>query len=213
MSLDLAALREEYTQASLDIDTVLPSPFTQFEKWFKEAEHAQIKEPNAMVLATSDSKGLTTQRTVLLKAFDTKGFVFYTNYGSNKAKQITQNPQVSILFPWYELERQVIINGLASKVSTAESLKYFASRPRGSQLGAWVSHQSSTINTRNVLEMKLKEMTEKFKEGAIPLPEFWGGFRIVPEAIEFWQGRRNRLHDRIHYTLSGDEWTINRLSP
>ncbi len=168
MSLDLASLRQEYTKASLDLDSVCASPFDQFQQWFDEAQKSKVTEPNAMVLSTSDLSGHITQRTVLLKAIDPNGFVFYTNYKSRKARQIEENPQVCILFPWYQLERQVIITGRAEKVSTAQSMKYFLSRPLGSQLGAWVSHQSEVITSRSILEMKLQEMKAKFKDGKIP---------------------------------------------
>lgn len=211
--MDLASLRQEYTQASLDVDSVADSPFDQFQKWFDEAINSQVLEPNAMVLGTADTSGLVTQRTVLLKAFDKHGFVFYTNYTSRKARQIKENNQVSLLFPWYALERQVAITGTAEKVSTAESMKYFLSRPFGSQLGAWVSHQSKVISSRSILETKLHEMKEKFKDGKVPLPDFWGGYRVVPTTVEFWQGRRSRLHDRILYTKEDATWSKERLAP
>lgn len=212
MKIDVAALREEYSGADLDIDSAASSPFTQFKKWFEEAVSGDLLEPNALVLSTR-GEGFPDQRTVLMKAYDEKGIVFYTNYKSNKAKQIEQNPEVSILFPWYGLQRQVKVLGKASKISTAESLSYFTSRPLGSQLGAWVSHQSQVISSRSILEMKLAEMKEKFKSGKIPLPDFWGGYRVEPEAFEFWQGRPNRLHDRLLYEKEGTSWTIKRLSP
>ncbi|MEQ9220980.1 MAG: pyridoxamine 5'-phosphate oxidase [Cyclobacteriaceae bacterium] len=213
MSLEVASLRKEYARESLDEKSVDKSPFNQFRIWFDEAIKAEVNEPNAMVLGTSDNQGMITQRTVLLKAFDEKGFIFFTNYKSRKAGQINENPKVSILFPWYILERQVAITGIAEKVSTSVSLKYFASRPFASQLGAWVSQQSQVITTRSILEMKLQEMKEKFKQGKVPLPDFWGGYRIVPDSIEFWQGRPSRLHDRILYTRKDEDWTIERLSP
>ena len=213
MSLDLASLRKEYTKASLDLDSVADSPIEQFQKWFTEAQKSELTEPNAMIVGTSDGAGQITQRTVLLKAFDTKGFVFYTNYKSRKAQQLEQNPHISLLFPWFQLERQVAVTGVAEKVSTAESMKYFMSRPFGSQLGAWVSHQSQVITSRNILEVKLHEMKEKFKEGKVPLPDFWGGYRVIPSSIEFWQGRPSRLHDRIMYTKNENEWSRKRLSP
>jgi len=213
MSLDIASLRQEYTKASLDLDSVCASPFDQFQQWFDEAQKSKVTEPNAMVLSTSDLSGHITQRTVLLKAIDPNGFVFYTNYKSRKARQIEENPQVCILFPWYQLERQVIITGRAEKVSTAQSMKYFLSRPLGSQLGAWVSHQSEVITSRSILEMKLQEMKAKFKDGKIPLPDFWGGYKIVPDSIEFWQGRASRLHDRILYSRSDSDWSTQRLAP
>ena len=213
MISEVASLRKEYVHATLDEDSVHKSPIDQFTKWFEEAIKAEINEPNAMVLATSDKKGFITQRTVLLKAFDKKGFVFYTNYKSRKAQQIDEHPHVSVLFPWYTLERQVAITGTVEKVSMAESIKYFASRPFNSQLGAWVSQQSKVITSRSILEVKLHEMKSKFKEGKVPLPDFWGGFRIIPDSIEFWQGRQSRLHDRILYSKKDEDWVISRLSP
>ncbi|MFZ9045755.1 MAG: pyridoxamine 5'-phosphate oxidase [Cyclobacteriaceae bacterium] len=206
-------LRKEYTQAELNESSVKEDPIEQFDHWFQEAVNSQINEPNAMVLATANVAGQPSQRTVLLKAYDQKGFVFYTNYGSRKSKEIQTNPQVSISFPWYDLERQVTVLGKAEKVPKSESLKYFISRPKGSQLGAWVSQQSSVISSRSLLEVKLNEMKSKFKDGEIPLPDFWGGFRILPYSIEFWQGRSNRLHDRIRYKLEGGDWKTERLSP
>ena len=213
MISEVASLRKEYVHATLDEDSVHKSPIDQFTKWFEEAIKAEINEPNAMVLATSDKKGFITQRTVLLKAFDKKGFVFYTNYKSRKAQQIDEHPHVSVLFPWYTLERQVAITGTVEKVSMAESIKYFASRPFNSQLGAWVSQQSKVITSRSILEVKLHEMKSKFEEGKVPLPDFWGGFRIIPDSIEFWQGRQSRLHDRILYSKKDEDWVISRLSP
>ena len=213
MREDIASIRKEYTKDALNEDSVSSDPFAQFEKWFNDAIESNILEPNAMTLATVSMEGQPFQRTVLLKTFNTDGFVFYTNYTSRKAKQIENNPNVSLLFPWYSLERQVMITGKVSKVSTKESLNYFLSRPRGSQLGAWVSNQSEVISSRNLLEMKLEEMKRKFKEGKIPLPDHWGGYRVVPSSIEFWQGRSNRLHDRIMYERDDNSWKISRLAP
>ncbi|MFY0608472.1 MAG: pyridoxamine 5'-phosphate oxidase [Cyclobacteriaceae bacterium] len=213
MGLDLTSLRQEYTKAQLDIESVLDSPFEQFQQWFEQAKNVGMLEPNAMVVGTSDRSGLVTQRTVLLKAFDSSGFVFYTNYKSKKASQINENPNVSLLFPWYELERQVAITGVAEKISTTESMKYFLSRPFGSQLGAWVSHQSQVITSRSILEQKLHEMKEKYKNGQLPVPDFWGGYKVVPKTIEFWQGRSSRLHDRIFYEKQNNSWVKKRLSP
>lgn len=213
MKTDIASLRKEYAQAQLDIDRINPSPFKQFELWFQEALSAELLEPNAMVLGTSDGTGNMTQRTVLLKAFDEKGFVFFTNYKSRKSQQISLNPRASLLFPWYGLERQVSITGSVEKVSRAESLKYFLSRPEGSQLGAWVSHQSTVISSRSMLELQLEEIKKKFEAGKIPLPDFWGGYRVIPATMEFWQGRPSRLHDRMLFTKEKENWKIERLSP
>lgn len=209
---DVAALRRNYTRDGLRRTDLDPDPVGQFRRWFGEAADAGLVEPNAMVLGTTDGKQ-PSARSVLLKAYDDRGFVFFTNYESRKAREIEANPQVSLLFPWYPLERQVGILGRAEKISAAESLAYFISRPHGSRLGAWVSQQSSVINSRKLLEMKLEEIKRKFADGEVPLPSFWGGFRVVPSEIEFWQGRENRLHDRFRYLRSGDVWAIERLSP
>ena len=211
--MDLSDFRKEYSAKGLrrsDLDT---NPIQQFTQWFQQAIELQVHEPNAMTLATVDAQGRPLQRTVLLKYFDQQGFVFFTNYESRKARQIADNPQVCLLFPWITLERQVIIQGRAEKISTAESLKYFTSRPRESQLGAWVSQQSSVISSRKLLMQKLQEIGDKFKHGEIPLPSFWGGFRVVPETLEFWQGGPARIHDRFLYTKGEQDWTIERLSP
>ena len=209
---DVAELRRNYTRDGLSRVDLDPDPVAQFRRWFTQAVEAQIVEPNAMVLGTTDGKR-PSARSVLLKAYDERGFVFFTNYESRKAKEIAANAHASLLFPWYPLERQVSILGRAERISTAESLAYFVSRPHGSRLGAWVSQQSSVINSRQLLEMKLEEIKQKFADGEVPLPSFWGGFRVVPSEIEFWQGRENRLHDRFRYALSGTDWAIERLSP
>lgn len=211
--MDISDYRREYTQTGLSRDSLLATPFLQFELWFKQACEVDIIDANAMTLATVSASGIPSVRTVLLKTFDENGFVFFTNYSSQKAKQIAENSNVALLFPWTGLERQVEITGKAEKVPTAESLKYFASRPEGSQLGAWVSRQSSVINTRQALEMQWEKMKQKFSEGKIPLPDFWGGYRVIPQKIEFWQGRINRLHDRFEYTRQESGWKIDRLAP
>lgn len=209
---DVAELRRNYTREGLRRGDLDDDPVAQFRKWFGDAVSAGLVEPNAMVLSTTDGKR-PSSRTVLLKAYDERGFVFFTNYESRKARDIAADSHVSLLFPWYPLERQVGILGRAGRISAAESLAYFASRPHGSRLGAWVSQQSAVINSRKFLEMKWDEIKRKFAGGEVPLPSFWGGFRVVPSEIEFWQGRENRLHDRFRYTRPGGAWTIERLAP
>ncbi|HIO97426.1 MAG TPA: pyridoxamine 5'-phosphate oxidase [Leucothrix sp.] len=211
--MDIGDYRREYAKGGLNKKDLSDSPFEQFEKWFTQAMDADIADASAMSLATVSGSGKPTQRTVLLKLFDEKGFIFFTNYSSLKSQQIEENANVSLLFPWTELERQIEINGTASKISTAESLKYFLSRPRGSQLGAWASAQSSPISSRQILESQLQKMKNKFTHGDIPLPDFWGGYRVVPETVEFWQGGVNRLHDRFEYKRDQDHWNIKRLQP
>lgn len=209
----MGAYRREYMREGLHRDNLHKDPFKQFEQWFQEARAAEIVDANAMSLATVSASGKPTIRTVLIKTFDHNGFVFFTNYSSQKAQQIKENPHVAVLFPWTELERQVEITGVAERVSTIESMKYIVSRPRGSQLGAWVSHQSDEITGRNVLKARLDALSRKFKAGEIPVPDFWGGYRIVPETIEFWQGKENRLHDRFEYTRQLQNWSVKRLAP
>jgi pyridoxamine 5'-phosphate oxidase len=211
--MDIGDYRREYTKGGLNKEDLSDAPFELFEKWFTQAIEANIPDASAMSLATVSDEGKPSQRTVLLKMFDEKGFVFFTNYSSQKSQQIGENPNVSLLFPWTELERQIEINGTATKISTAESLKYFLSRPRGSQLGAWASAQSSPINSRQILEGQLQKMKSKFTKGEIPLPDFWGGYRVVPETIEFWQGGEDRLHDRFEYTRKNNDWVSKRLQP
>lgn len=211
--MDLADFRKEYSDRGLRREELNADPVAQFSAWFQQATELAVHEPNAMTLATVDEDGMPFQRTVLLKYYDTDGFVFFTNYGSRKSKQIATNPRVSLLFPWITLERQVIIQGMAEKISTAESLKYFTSRPRESQIGAWVSNQSEVITSRKFLMQKLAEIREKFSHGEIPLPSFWGGYRVKPQTIEFWQGGPARLHDRFLYQRQVNTWDLSRLSP
>ena len=211
--MDLADFRKEYSDRGMKREEMNADPVAQFSEWFAQATELGLHEPNAMTLATVDECGMPYQRTVLLKYFDGDGFVFFTNYQSRKAKQMERNPRVSLLFPWITLERQVIIQGGVEKISTAESLKYFTSRPRESQIGAWVSNQSEVITSRKFLMQKLAEIKEKFSHGEIPLPSFWGGYRVRPEMIEFWQGGPARLHDRFLYRRVDAVWEIERLSP
>ena len=212
--MDLSEMRRNYAEQALDQGDLSPSPFTQFDQWMRAAIESQLLEPNAMALATVGTDRTPALRTVLLKGFDDRGFVFYTNYESAKARHIAGSPQVALLFQWLPLERQVTVTGRAEKVSAAESLGYFLSRPRESQIGAWASRQSEVITTRSILEGKFAEMKAKFVAGQIPLPSFWGGYRVTPQTFEFWQGRPNRLHDRFLYTRSAArEWQIQRLMP
>ena len=213
--MDISNYRQEYTQQGLTREQLKPDAFEQFELWFQQACTADLPEPNAMCLATVAPTGKPSQRIVLLKYFDRQGLVFFTNYKSNKAKQIEANSHVSLLFFWIALERQVQISGRAVKIPTAESLKYFATRPRGSQIGAWCSQQSSIISSRQILELKFDEIKRKFQNQEIPLPSAWGGYRVVPDSFEFWQGRPNRLHDRFLYSRTDAEsvWEIQRLAP
>lgn len=214
MNVNPQAFRDAAMAHGLSEQELDPDPIRQFEHWFKEIIAQDIPEPNAMTLATVDAQGQPYARTVLLKLYDERGFVFFTNYESRKARQIDDNPRVALLFPWVALARQVQITGTASRISTAESLKYFLTRPRGSQIGAWASPQSQVISSRSLLEQKVAEMKRRFGEGQIPLPDFWGGYRVDPDEIELWQGRESRLHDRFRY-LRGPEggWVIERLAP
>ena len=211
--LDLQDMRTEYKKETLNENSVPPDPFSLFQTWFSQAVDAQVKDPNTMLLATSSENNIPNIRAVLLKLFDEKGFVFFTNYNSIKAKEIEQTPHVALEFLWLYLERQGRVLGTCEKISTAESMAYFMKRSRGSQIGAWVSEQSSVISSRKMLQMQIEKMKEKFAKGSVPLPDFWGGYRVVPTQIEFWQGRESRLHDRILYTKIENDWKIARLAP
>lgn len=211
--MDISFTRKEYMQEGLSRKDMDADPIIQFERWYQQAEQSNHPYPNAMSLATAGADNLPTIRTVLLKLFDQQGFVFFTNYNSDKARQLTENPQAGLLFHWLELERQVKISGTVEKISTAQSLKYFSTRPRGSQIGAWTSDQSQSISSRAFLEAQLSKMKKRFSNGEIPLPDFWGGYRVIPQTIEFWQGRESRLHDRFEYRRSNDQWQMQRLAP
>jgi len=212
--MDLGNIRRVYDQGTLSRSDLDVNPIIQFDHWFKEAQETDIKDPSAMSLATANKQGEVSLRTVLLKIYDQQGFVFFTNYESKKARHIEENPNVALLFPWLDQDRQVKITGQACKISSKESLKYFITRPRGSQLGAWVSQQSSVISSRSLLLGKLEEIKTRFAKGDISLPEFWGGYRVKPVSIEFWQGQPDRLHDRFMYTRDvNDKWKIERLAP
>ena len=212
MAVDLTKLRIELRKRGLSRSNLDDDPVKQFSLWFTEAIDSGIVEPSAMSLATTDESEIGI-RTVLLKYFDDKGFVFYTNYKSKKSRQIETRPEAALLFSWLTLERQIKIVGSVEKVSSLESIKYFASRPKDSQIGAWASKQSTTISSRNILQSQFESMKQKFSSGEVPLPDFWGGYRVIPRTIEFWQGRESRLHDRFVYQRSEDGWTISRLSP
>jgi pyridoxamine 5'-phosphate oxidase len=212
--MDLEQIRREYLSGGLRRENLHQSPFEQFDVWLRQAVAAGIADPTAMVLATVDEQGQPDQRLVLLKQSDPSGLVFYTNYSSKKAHDISGNPKVSLHFPWYSMERQVRISGTASRVSLAESIRYFTSRPLESQIAAWASQQSAPISSRRLLLEQFERMKEKFREGKVPLPDFWGGFRVVPHRFEFWQGGASRLHDRFEYLLTADgRWAIGRLAP
>jgi pyridoxamine 5'-phosphate oxidase len=210
----LAELRKNYSLGSMDVADVDRNPFRQFDAWFAQAVDAKLPEPNTMTLATVDSRGRPSARIVLIKGVDERGFMFFTNYESRKGRELADNPHASLLFYWIELERQVRIEGTVVKASPAESDQYYESRPLGSRIGAWASEQSQVIESRAVLEAREKEISAKYGEHP-PRPPHWGGYRLIPEAIEFWQGRPSRLHDRLLYTraVEGGDWQIARLSP
>ena len=212
--MSIADLRREYTTRGLREEDLDPSPVIQFRKWFQEALSAELTDPNAMTLATASRKGKPSARVVLLKDFDHRGFVFYSNYESKKGREIHENPYAAIVFFWAEVERQVIMNGKVSRLPRKESEEYFLSRPVGSQIGAWASRQSRVISGPEILESRVKELEHKYEGKKIPMPSYWGGFLLSPNSFEFWQGRPNRLHDRLRYTLQSEgHWRIERLSP
>ncbi len=213
-AMDIGQWRREYLQGGLQRGDLADDPISQFRAWLEEVVKADISDPSAMCLSTADASGQPSQRIVLLKGFDARGFVFYTNLKSQKAWDITANPKASLLFPWHFLERQVIVRGDVLSLTDAEADDYFRSRPRDSQIAAWASHQSDAIVSRQVLEDSFEAFHEKFAGQDVPRPAFWGGYRVVPHAVEFWQGRASRLHDRFVYRSMGDgEWQIERLSP
>jgi len=212
--MPLTDLRKDYSLAGLTEKDLARDPFRQFEKWFQEAEASKLVEPNAMILASATRDGRPSARTVLLKGVDGRGFVFFTNYESRKGRELDANPRASLVFPWFPFERQVIVEGAVAQVPREESEAYFHSRPLASQLAAWASAQSTIITGRKALEEAMKDLEKKYAGRPVPLPPQWGGFRVSPETVEFWQGRRSRLHDRLRYRRGSDGgWTVERLAP
>ena len=211
--MKIDAIRRNYTKDKLDLDKLNADPIVQFELWLKDAIAAELPDPTAMCVASVDSSGQPSQRLVLLKDVNTAGFTFYTNLGSRKASELSENPKVCLHFPWHPLERQVIVYGTAERVSNTQVMQYFLSRPKESQLAAWASEQSRPISTRQALMQKFAEIKHKFEHGEVPLPSFWGGFLVRPHQIEFWQGGEHRLHDRFMYKKSESGWQIERLCP
>ncbi|WP_457030361.1 pyridoxamine 5'-phosphate oxidase [Kitasatospora sp. P5_F3] len=211
---DPSVMRKHYQHEGLAEKQLMAEPVAQFTEWFHQAVDAGVTEPNAMVLSTADAQGRPSSRTVLLKGYDRRGFVFFTNYGSRKGSELAVNPWASLLFPWISISRQVVVGGRVEKVGRDETAAYFRTRPHGSQLGAWASEQSSPVSSREVLEQRYAELDRRYPEGeGVPVPPFWGGYRVVPETVEFWQGRENRLHDRLRYLAEGGGWRVERLCP
>ncbi|RKN41691.1 pyridoxamine 5'-phosphate oxidase [Streptomyces hoynatensis] len=207
-------MRARYRADGLDEKQLAADPFEQFSRWFAQVAESGLHEPNAMVLSTADGAGRPSSRTVLMKQFDRRGFVFFTNYGSRKGREIEANPRVALLFPWHGIARQVIVTGTAERTGRDESVAYFRTRPHGSQLGAWASEQSSKVASRDELDRMYAALAERYPEGVdVPAPPQWGGYRVVPETVEFWQGRENRLHDRLRYVREGAGWAVERLCP
>ena len=211
--MSLEDSRREYQYGRLRRESLKGSPFEQFNLWMEQAIHSDLSDPTAMCLATVNAEGKPWQRTVLLKGMDERGLMFYTNLGSRKAREMSGNPNVSLIFPWMRMDRQVIVGGQVERLTKTEVLSYFLKRPRGSQLAAWASQQSSRLSSRQALETQFIQMKERFAAGKIPVPDFWGGYRVVPSEFEFWQGGENRLHDRFQYLRSENGWTILRLAP
>lgn len=211
--MSLEDSRREYQHGRLRRESLKDSPFEQFNLWMEQAIHSDLSDPTAMCLATVNAEGKPWQRTVLLKGMDERGLMFYTNLGSRKAREMSDNPNVSLIFPWMRMDRQVIVGGQVERLTKTEVLSYFLKRPRGSQLAAWASQQSSRLSSRQALEAQFMQMKEKFAAGEIPVPDFWGGYRVVPSEFEFWQGGENRLHDRFQYLRSENDWAILRLAP
>ncbi|WP_413738945.1 pyridoxamine 5'-phosphate oxidase [Sodalis sp. RH21] len=211
--IDIAGLRREYTRGGLRRADLTAEPLDLFERWLKQACEARLAEPTAMCVATVDEQGQPFQRMVLLKHFDAAGMVFYTNLGSRKAAHLAHNSRISLHFPWHGLERQVMVLGRAQRLSAIDVMKYFHSRPKDSQIAAWVSRQSSRISTRGLLESKFLELKQKFSQGEVPLPSFWGGYRVIIDTMEFWQGGEHRLHDRFIYQRQANGWSVDRLAP
>lgn len=214
---DPAAMRKQYRAHGLSESELADDPIRQFARWFADAATAGIAEPNAVVVSTADDRGRPSSRTVLLKSYDARGFVFFTNYGSRKGADLAANPHVSLLFPWHPIARQVIVAGTAARIGQDETARYFHSRPHGSRLGAWASRQSAVIGSREELERRYADLAARYPEGEdVPVPAFWGGYRVTPETVEFWQGRENRLHDRLRYRLAPESptgWSVERLAP